>query len=178
MVDWTTRRPLAFKCFMISLSAAYTHVASAMMKQRHDRPQTGLDGHALIIRDRFDEFPGVIQRAGWHRICSHDTIFPSNAVIVLTKGWCLVDDPCTILVGDVGISDDDERPIFVLQTERAREDLDAPTKRITRTCSVKYSKRGTYRHPFRSTPLNVASFLNLAFFGSLYSVPSNFSHRM
>ena len=39
-----------------------------------------------------------------------------DAVIVLAKAWCLLNDPRAILVGDVRISDDDECSVLVLRT--------------------------------------------------------------
>lgn len=61
MVDWTTSRPLAFKCFMISLSAAYMSAMLAEAKRPDDYVLTNnLDVHALVIRDGLDEFTGIV----------------------------------------------------------------------------------------------------------------------
>ena len=52
------RRPLAFKCFIMSLSAACINVTST--ERLDDRVLTDLDVHTLVICDRFDEFTSVV----------------------------------------------------------------------------------------------------------------------
>lgn len=100
-------------------------------------------------------------------------------MIVFTEGWCLMDNTRAILVGHVSVHKYAERPILILR--KVQSDEKATTclgEDGLGTFSVKYSNMGVYLQPLMSSPLNWPTFLNLAFFGSLYKATKRVSRRM
>jgi hypothetical protein len=109
---------------------------------------TNFDVHALKIRDWVDEFATIVQGARRHLFRTWDTIVDSNASVIFTECRGLLYDTCTVCRRDVRIHKD----VRDLHTEGRSEN--AQNKEgISLTCSVKYSKSGTYLHPFTSIPL-------------------------
>lgn len=121
--------------------------------------------HAGELRNLLGKPTGIIDRTRRHILFAKHTVLDRDAVIILTEGGRLVNNTGTVICGHVRVVQYAERLVLEL---RECSVCDRVSKLyITRTCSVKYSKRGTYLHPFISEPLKVATFLNFAFLGSL-----------
>lgn len=124
-----------------------------------------LDMHACKLWNLLGEPTGIIDWARGHILFAKHAVLDGDAVIILTEGGRLVNNTRTVICGHVRVVQHAERLVLEL---RKCSVCDRVSKIFfTRTCSVKYSKRGTYLHPFISEPLKVATFLNFAFFGSL-----------
>jgi hypothetical protein len=54
------------------------------------------------------EATGLIYWTGWHLICLNNTVCNGDAVIVITKGWRLVDNTSTTVRRDIGVVEDNE----------------------------------------------------------------------
>ena len=123
-----------------------------------------LDVHPREVGDLGGEAARIVNGTWRHVFWTQHAVRDGNPVIVLAERGGLVDDAGTVLRRDVSVVEDAEGPVLEL---RGTGQLSTMYGCGSGTSSVKYSKTGTYLHPFISVPLKVASFLNLAFLGSL-----------
>lgn len=83
--------------------------------------------------------PLIIDRTGWHFVWLQNAMRYSDAVIVLAKRRCLVDNTSTVRIRNVSIDNDPESFVFILQ----KVNISAFPMGEELTSSVKYSNKGT-----------------------------------
>src|SRR5690606_2268419 len=77
----------------------------------------GLDMEPLTVAHFLCKVTLVVNGAGTHLVGAQHLVSNSNTVIVFTEGWGLVDDTCTIGVGDIGINKDPEGLVLELANQ-------------------------------------------------------------
>ena len=112
---------------------------------------TDLDILAFKISHLSRESSGIIYGTRWYLLRPNDTVGNSDTVVIVAKRRCLVNNASAIITSNVFINDHSESSIFELNHIASQTRL---IDMFKLTCSVKYSKRGTYRQPFMSEPWN------------------------
>ncbi len=80
-----------------------------------------LDMLTLEVGDFLGKQASVVDGAWRHFICSKNTVGDGNTMIIFTKRWRLMNDTCSISVGDVGIDNNPECFVLVLSSNRFDE---------------------------------------------------------
>lgn len=66
----------------------------------------------------------LVNRARWHLIGLYDAVRNSDTVIIVTEGWCLVNNTGTTIGCDIGIIEDFESPVSKLPLELSERIID------------------------------------------------------
>lgn len=69
------------------------------------------------IRDLTGEPPTIINRTRGSLFCGYHTVCKRNTVIVVAKGGGLMNDPCTVGVGNICVDKDSESFGLILWNE-------------------------------------------------------------
>lgn len=88
--------------------------SSLLLQIPDDLTVGSLDVLALVFGDFGGESTSFVDRARGDLVISDDTVSHTDSVIVVTPGRGLVDDTGTGILGDIGVRDDSEGPVFEL----------------------------------------------------------------
>lgn len=116
MVDCTIRRPLAFKTFWMSLSAACGKPIPFRICIDDSKTHSYLDVQTLEVGHLVREASSIVDRAWGHFLRTQHTVRNGNSVVILTEGGGLVDNTGTVFGRYVRVVEHAECLVFELSS--------------------------------------------------------------
>lgn len=90
------------------------------LEHLHDILVCLLDVLSNEVRNLTREAARFVYRAWWHFVCLNDAVCDSDAVIIVTEGWCLVNDTGTAVGGYVCVVQDLESSVAELPQDASQ----------------------------------------------------------